>query len=223
MTKIVATSDLHGKLPKPKTMPAGDILLIAGDITPTTDHSIEYQRIWLDSAFRYWLSQLSYKHVICVFGNHDFIGEQNPYGVEKLNLPCKFLTDEEVTVEGLRIYGTPHQPYFFGWAFNLYEPKLREKWDLIPQGIDILVSHGPPQGYGDLTEDHETTGKIIHVGSPSLTLKIEEIKPKLVVYGHIHSGYNTYTNPNCPNTILANVAYVNEKYQPANDPMVFEL
>ena len=223
MTKIVAISDMHGKLPKPKDMPTGDILLIAGDITPSFDHSIEFQKIWLDSAFRYWLNQLPYKHIIGVYGNHDFVGEQNPYGVEKLNLPCKFLTDEEITVEGLRIYGTPHQPYFFGWAFNLYEPELKEKWDLIPQGIDILVSHGPPEGYGDLAEDHETPGNIIHVGSPSLTLKIEEIKPKLVVYGHIHSSYGEYVNPNCPNTILANVSYVNEKYNPAYDPMTFEL
>jgi len=39
------------------------------------------------------------------------------------------------------------QPEFHGWAFNLPTgAALREKWNLIPDGIDVLITHGPPTG-----------------------------------------------------------------------------
>ena len=124
---------------------------------------------------------------------------------------CTYLEDSEVTVEGYRIYGAPwcvcvcvmcvcvvcytscthllcpltcRQPVHARWAFTLDRgPKLKEKWQKIPNGVDILVTHGPPLGYGD------------HLGwegrSGCLDLLYEikhRIKPKFHVYGHIHEG-----------------------------------
>lgn len=55
-----------------------------------------------------------------------------------------YLQGSAVEIEGLKIYGSPWQPEFQGWAFNLPRgPRLREKWRLIPEGLDILVTHGP--------------------------------------------------------------------------------
>lgn len=41
----------------------------------------------------------------------------------------------------------PRQPWFYGWGFNLPRGQaLLEKWNLIPEGVDILITHGPPLG-----------------------------------------------------------------------------
>ena len=57
---------------------------------------------------------------------------------------CIYLEDEKYEVEGLRIYGSPWQPRFCGWAFNLDrgEP-LRQQWLKIPEGIDAQILKSP--------------------------------------------------------------------------------
>ena len=61
-----------------------------------------------------------------------------------------YLEDEEVTVEGVRVFGSPWQPEFCNWAFNLErgEP-CRQAWARIPTETDVLLTHGPPLGHGD--------------------------------------------------------------------------
>ncbi|MCK4490026.1 MAG: hypothetical protein KAU23_07180 [Anaerolineales bacterium] len=50
-------------------------------------------------------------------------------------------------IDGTKFYGSPWQPWFYDWAFNLQRgPEIRSKWELIPEGIDILITHGPPYG-----------------------------------------------------------------------------
>ena len=60
-----------------------------------------------------------------------------------------YLQDSSVTIGGLKIWGSPWTLFFFDWAFNLYEDQLREKWEEIPEDTDIIVTHGPPLGYGN--------------------------------------------------------------------------
>ena len=61
-----------------------------------------------------------------------------------------YLEDEEVTVQGVRVFGSPWQPEFCNWAFNLErgEP-CRQAWARIPTETDVLLTHGPPLGHGD--------------------------------------------------------------------------
>ena len=87
----------------------------------------------------------------------------------------------EVTVEGLRIWGSPWQPWFYDWAFNLKRGEaLAEKWELIPEGVDILVTHGPPAGYGDKCYDGR------RVGCEDLLRHLSRVQPRLHLFGHIH-------------------------------------
>jgi len=206
--RICCTADLHGFLPR---IPPCDLLLIAGDVCPVHHHGLDYQCWWLKHTFAGWLSQQPCRKAIMVFGNHDFIGEK-PELIPAL--PCEILTDQLTEWEGLRIYGLPWQKPFFDWAFNLAEPMLGQKYAAIPK-CDIIVSHGPPLGYGD----YSPYGKE-HCGSLAFKDKIMEMRPQLVVFGHIHEGYGLYSNGQ---TIIANVSHVTGKYHPGNPPMVFEL
>jgi len=99
-----------------------------------------------------------------------------------LHQSCTYLKDEGVVVDGVRIWGTPWQPFFFDWAFQAPRDsdELRSKWRMIPP-TDILVVHGPPYGIGDKC----VSG--LHAGDPGLLEEIQgRIRPQLVISGHIH-------------------------------------
>ncbi len=199
--RIAASSDLHGYLPK---VPECDLLLLAGDLCP--DGNPKEQAAWLDTTFRHWLRDVPAQEVVAVAGNHDWVFQERPELVPMLR--WHYLLDSGVTRFDLNIWGTPWQPTFFDWAFNLEEPELEKKWALIPEGTDVLVLHGPPQGHGDRT----VRGN--HTGSPSLTRRIEEVRPRLVVCGHIHEARGEYR---IGETRVVNVSQVNVRYEPREE------
>jgi Icc-related predicted phosphoesterase len=211
--KIVAISDQHGVLPD---IPACDLLLIAGDNCPIASHNVDFQEAWLRREFRQWLELVPARKIVFIAGNHDFVFEQRSNFLPA-DYPATYLQDSGIEWEGLRIWGTPWQPWFFDWAFNLQEPDLARKWQLIPAGTDILVVHGPPRDYGDGVP--ERTG-VRHTGSPSLLERIRLIQPKLVVFGHIHEGRGEWQ---IEGTVLANVTILDESYRHVHEAWVHDL
>lgn len=205
MRRIIAVSDLHGHLPM---IPPCDLLLIAGDICP--GGNLLSQAKWLDINFRAWLKTIPAKEIVMIAGNHDMIFERAPESVPT-NLSCHYLQDNKIELLGLKIYGTPWQKPFWG-AFNLNEPELEKKYQCIPGAIDILISHGPPFGIGD-----EVSGQ--HVGSKALREKIFEIKPKLIVFGHIHDAFGQWQ---INEMTFANVSLLNDAMEVVNKPIVFD-
>jgi Icc-related predicted phosphoesterase len=212
--RVVAVSDLHGTLPE---IPPCDLLLIGGDVTPVENHQVGFQAEWLDREFRRWLERVPARQVVGVAGNHDFVFQQRPELIPG-GLRWVYLQDSGFEWEGWRIYGTPWQPWFFDWAFNLYEPELVPKWALIPEGTDVLVLHGPPHGFGDAVP--RRGGVVEHTGSPSLLARIETVRPKLAVYGHIHEGRGAWQHGP---TTLANVTILDERYEHVYPPWEVEL
>lgn len=220
--EICAISDLHGHLPQ---IPPCSILLIGGDICPcrfglgymSDNDTAMHQSFWLKDVFGPWLESLPVKHVVATWGNHDWVGEKKPNTMPKL--PWHILVDEGIELLGLKIYGSPWQTRFFDWAFNADEPFMENKWAAIPNDTDILLLHGPPHGYGDLAPVYQgIRDNEEHTGSPSLTKRIMEIKPQLVVCGHIHRSRGVFL---AGNTSVANVSIVNERYELVNEPMMF--
>lgn len=204
--RICCLSDLHGHLPP---VPDCDLLLLGGDFCR---HHDDY--FWYRDVFAVWVNECATRmKVIGVAGNHDWIFQENPDMVPKMN--WEYLEDNGTQWNGLNVWGSPWQPRFYDWAFNADEPDLERIWQKIPSNTDILLLHGPPHGYGDFSP----YGKE-HTGSKSLLRKIEEIKPKLVVAGHIHSGYGRYM---IGDTIFINASLVNEQYVPVNTPQIVEL
>ena len=216
MKKIVAISDTHNRLPSIlDSIPSGDILIHSGDHTGTG--SVES---WANAMSQLNLISNKFKHIVIIAGNHDRGAEKNP---ELFNAICEqlgiiYLCDEEVVLDGIRIYGSPYTPKFFNWAFMLDgEEAARTKWAAIPEGLDILVTHGPPYGYGDiLAENGSHPGE--SVGCSELKLAVGRSKPKFHIFGHIHEGYGKYQ---LGKSTLINAAICNEYYQPINKPQVF--
>lgn len=221
--RIVCISDTHLTHTKQDVpIPDGDILIHSGDATfMGREHEI--------LQFAKWFNALPHKHKIFISGNHDFLFERNKDRAIAIlrgtasdlwdkppENPCIYLQDSEVTVEGLRIYGSPWQPWFYDWAFNLQRgAEIKAKWDLIPDGIDILVTHGPPYGYGDIVPSGEK------VGCVDLMDAIKRIKPKIHVCGHIHLSYGVYQTD--VGTKIVNASICDEAYTPANRPIVVDL
>lgn len=210
MTRVVAVADLHGNLPT--DLPAGDVLVIAGDVCPLADHEASFQERWLETTFPEWMEGLPHPEVVWIAGNHDFACERpgwNPSG------RGQYLRDSGVEVAGLSFYGTPWVPRLEGWAFYASDEELARRTDAIPQ-VDVLVSHGPPRGYGDMLR---RGGR---AGSQALAERLEIVPPQVCVFGHIHEDAGRWRLG--PRTTLANVAYVDADYRvQARTVRVFDL
>jgi Icc-related predicted phosphoesterase len=215
-------------------LPEGDILIHAGDISNRGS-----QRDVND--FMDWFMNLKYDTKIFISGNHDFCFERvnEPHHVgdydwlhhlmstENLSQSdVTYLEDNFITIESpefsrpIKIYGTPWQPEFYNWAFNLPRmgQELYEKWNNIPTDTDILITHGPPNGFGDLVNNWRQPN--VNVGCELLRTRIEEVKPILNIFGHIHEGYGIYNNGK---TTFVNASICTVNYIPQNKPIVIEL
>jgi Icc-related predicted phosphoesterase len=127
---------------------------------------------------------------VFIAGNHDFFFEEAPLSEINALIPNNviYLNDSGVHIEGIKIWGSPVQPRFYDWAFNRDRGEhIKKHWDLIPKGTDILITHGPAYGILDLTMDMR------QVGCEELRKKVEEIKPKYHVFGHIHESHGIKT------------------------------
>jgi Icc-related predicted phosphoesterase len=220
MTKLTCVSDLHGHLPL--NLKGGDILIIGGDIC--SDGNEFVQSNWVNFKLSRWLKEQKkkFKHIVAVWGNHDFVGEHE-YLLNKSDLPCHFLNNSVVEIEGLKIYGNPYSLPYGRWAFMLPDNKLRSMYESVSGEVDIIVSHGPPYGFKDLaaryfnTEDDTKWVDGEHTGSKSLTEFIMRKHPKLVVCGHIHEAYGQVKMPN--DTLVVNASQMTLYYRPDNLPI----
>jgi Icc-related predicted phosphoesterase len=210
--RIATTADLHGHLP---TVPACDVLVIAGDITPATNHDEDFQAKWLDTTFRAWLEAAPAAHIIGIAGNHDFVFERAPETIPT-DLPWTYLQDGAASVDGVNFWGSPWTPWFHDWAFNApkgdaAETFLETKYAPVPDATDVLLIHGPPSGFGDRT----TTGHL--AGSSAFLRLIDRTQAQLAVYGHIHEGRGAWTRGT---TQLVNASAVGIDYELVDDPIV---
>ena len=145
-----------------------------------------------------------------IAGNHDFLFQHDRERAQELLSNAIYLQDGMVEIKGVKIYGSPWQPRFLDWAFNLDRgTPLREKWDMIPPGVDILVTHGPPRGFLDNSK-----------GCQDLRNRVFEVKPKLHIFGHTHGGYGQLEGLGIK---FVNASSMNDSYELVNKPIELEL
>jgi Icc-related predicted phosphoesterase len=205
-------SDLHGYYPK---LEGGDLLIVAGDLT-ARDHEYEYREVYE------WFWMQNYAGIVFIGGNHDnnigTITKQGPQSIQ-------YLCDSGTEFLGLKIWGSPWTKTFKGMnphckAFTMEDDcQIGEKFKLIPDDTDILITHSPPLGILDVVQRWPDM-KMENCGSGHLRTHVERIKPKLHVFGHIHEGYGKLLlKHQGPNTWCVNASHVNEVYDPINKPI----
>jgi Icc-related predicted phosphoesterase len=162
-----------------------------------------------------FFSGFPHQHKLFIPGNHDWIFERDPAKARQEIPSATCLIDEAREIEGIKIWGSPWQPEFHDWAFNLPRGEaLARIWRLIPDDTDIVITHGPPAGILDIC----TSGK--REGCVDLAERIREISPKLHLFGHIHEAYGCLSERG---TLYVNAAICNAGYRPANRPVVIDL
>jgi len=216
MTRVVCISDTHGLHDQMEPLPDGDLLIHAGDFS-------NYGTLEDVIRFNAWLGTIKDRYplgiVICA-GNHDRALQEH-YALSLTVLTnCTYLQDSGVTLpNGLKVYGSPWQPSFMDWSFNLPRGRqLAAKWAAIPEDTDILITHGPPYMVMDETPSGE------HVGCEALARRLIYMKkrPRLHVFGHIHAGHGIERSPDGKHTSV-NAATCTEQYAPINPPIVVTL
>lgn len=210
--KITFISDLHGYFP---ILPGGDILIIAGDLH-ARDTPQEYDQ------FKLWLENQRYQKIVMIAGNHDaYLEYCFKHGIDLFSLPnLTYLCDSGTEYENLKIWGCPYTKKFVGqnpraMAFSVAsEFQLKDHFDLIPEQIDILITHSPPLGILDECDNG-------WVGSDMLRQRIMKVKPRICCFGHIHEqGGKSMT---VDNTTYINASIVNQRYQHVHKPTDLEL
>lgn len=205
-------------------MPSADIGIHSGDATGRGwEHEVK--------DFIAWYAAQDIEHKIYVPGNHDVELEKNfdEWRVWFEEAGIIILNDESVVLEGtsthdfdeykIKIHGSPITPNFGRWAFmRARGEQINKHWMMIPSDTDVLVTHGPPHGI--LDEVYGAWDDVEHVGCEMLWKRVEQIEPKLHIFGHIHEGAGTLK---LGNTEFINASQLNEYYNLVNKPIVRHL
>ena len=217
--RITFISDTHNKHNQVNSnLPGGDLIIHSGDMS-SMGYKQEIQQ------FLKWFNGLdNYTNKIFIAGNHDWGFQNDPEMCqEQLEFYNKvtYLQDNlkvigEDNETAVKVYGSPWQPEFYNWAFNLPRMgwELEVKWNDIPMDTEILITHGPAWGHLDTV-----VGQSINLGCELLADRIKVVKPKIHVCGHIHSGYGYKF---VDGTHYFNAAVLGEDYVFTQKPMTVE-
>lgn len=179
--RIVAVSDLHGYLPE---IPTCDVLVIAGDLCPETQRFVTdpdltrmFQHEWLESEYKAWERSIPAGRIVMTPGNHDRMTRM-PEGFR-----TEWFVDEGVTIQGLKFWFSPWIPFMGGnWNYEAIPRHRAEAFQLIPEGLDVLVTHAPAKWEMDTNYAKE------HCGCQILSQVIKLTRPRYHLFGHIHEG-----------------------------------
>jgi Icc-related predicted phosphoesterase len=230
--KITFISDTHTYMYdynyKELILPEGDILCFSGDMMSSGHNEGEIIH------FLKWINKQPFKYKIFIAGNHDRIFEDKPLIADELIQKYAgegvfYLKNSSIEIDGLTFYGTPHQPYFGGWAFNVPDfEKLIYIYQQIPDNVDVLLTHCPPYGILDQSHRpnyHNPSGEN-HLGSMELKEVLAEktlkkTQPRVVAFGHIHGDGGKQLQ--IGDTLYISASLCDEDYDPANYIVSIEL
>jgi len=182
ITLISDTHNQHTNLDD--YLKGGDMIIHSGDVS-SSGKEREIRK------FLGWFESLDYTHKIFIAGNHDFYFQYHNSAIVDEYEGITYLQDSGISIptpfgKELKIWGSPWQPTFNNWAFNLprLSDELKSKWDSIPTDTDILITHGPPYQILDYVIPQS-----INVGCERLAAKVYELKPIIHLFGHIHESF----------------------------------
>lgn len=222
--KIVIISDTHEQ-EKHIEIPEGDLLIHCGDFTKKGSY-------YAIRDFAKWFAEQPHKFKVLIAGNHEMGLEFGAMRETKLDLILDYtkkdsnfhyLENSSVEIEGLKIYGSPITPYFFGWAWNVGRGgEIAERWSQIPDDTNILITHGPPWGILDSVPSDRLIELEERVGCEDLLKRVKQLQNlKLHAFGHIHTGHGIMIQDN---VTFVNAAICGDRGHVVEyDPIVIEL
>lgn len=198
--KLVVISDTHGYHDHlTGKLPAGDVLIHCGDVSHRSDEQSVVN-------FAGWFDQQPFDHKICIAGNHD------KFMSSKWFSNSIYLQDSECEIDGVRFWGSPWTPTFFDWYWMKDRgEEIAKVWHKIPDDVDVLITHGPPAGLGMLGAAGRHDSGPVDVGCENLRWKVDQVKPKVHCFGHIHEGYGI---TQIDETVFVNASYQHSKFRP---------
>lgn len=220
---ISDTHGCHGQLNIPIDI---DMVIFAGDMSNYREKYKNYEEC---DNFLSWLEILDIKHKLVCAGNHDIAISHKMINWDKYP-SIIYVEHDSIDIEGINIFMSPYTPSFGqGWVFNKDRTKLDAYWQQIPENTDIVVTHGPPKGILDISENRN--GEIEYCGDKALLNHIDRVEPQYHIFGHIHNykhhlnqGIRTITD--LPSTTFMNVSCVEDgrwDKGPISHGQIFEL
>jgi Icc-related predicted phosphoesterase len=211
--KLVCLSDTHGDH-RQVVVPAGDVLLHAGDLTA---HGAQADF----EDFLAWFSAHPHRHKLFIAGNHDLFLESSESIAQQLlaGTDVTWLNDSGVCIDGVNFWGSPITLRFHDWAF-MREPgdDIAKHWQQIPANTDVLLTHGPPHHILDTVQRPDNTEE--HTGCPQLRDTVLRVQPRVHLFGHIHEGHGAL---HCGGVDFLNVSTMDQAYRITHRPVEYEL
>ena len=144
-----------------------DLILSCGDLNPQ---------------YLSFLVTMARCPVMYVHGNHDeCYNDTPPEG-------CDCIDDKFVIYKGLRILGLGGSARYHKGKHQYTERAMRRRIAKLRRkikrhkGVDIVVTHAPPRGLGDMDD-------LAHRGFEAFLDFIDSYHPKYLVHGHVHMTY----------------------------------
>jgi len=199
--RLVVISDTHGLHDRIESLPDGDILVHGGDFM-NSGYALEEV-----VSFNRWLRKQPFKQRIVCAGNHDRCFQNMSEIARGLLTDAIYLENDGFTIDGVSFWASPYTPEYLNWAFMYPRGGAAKRyWDQMPYELDVLITHGPPRGILD-----QVAQGADHLGCEELRKAVEEKKPKVHIFGHIHGGAGVFESGA---TRFVNAAYLNERYKP---------
>jgi len=82
-------------------------------------------------------------------------------------------------------------------------------YEAIPEVVDLLITHGPPKGFGSFTKFGRD------IGCNVLLTHVQRVKPTIHLFGHVHDSYGIYADDY--------TTYINAALLGKNRCIVFDL
>ena len=206
--RLVLLSDTHS-MHDDVVVPDGDVLIHGGDYS---NHGTIGDLL----AFNKWLGMLPHEYKLCISGNHDIWASQvDRHVVQEFLTNATYLENESAYINGKTFWGSPFTPLFGNWAFMQSRgDDMAAIWAKIPQDLDVLITHGPPQGILDANIHHELCGCY------DLRRAVQSRKVALHCFGHLHEAYGDLV---IDETRYVNCSVTNEWYSIVNKPVVIDI
>ena len=139
----------------------------------------------LKAEYLTFLVTMSRARLLYVHGNHD--GSYSSHPPEG----CEDIDGHLIEYNGVRILGLGGCLWYHEGPHQYTERQMRRRISRLKRaikkagGVDIVVTHAPPRGLGDLDD-------AAHRGFEAFVPLIESFRPKYLLHGHVHLNYGSF-------------------------------